>query len=136
MIVQMNFDRISVTIVIFSVFSPKKKLQRLLIPFKTIFASEKKAFLDYLWCNFSVLVSIDVYTVLEVIVHFFSFYQMPSTVWWIQVRAEDLFCQSQIWRYVCAFLAYVLSLLKDSEEKDKWQTSCDDINHYKDKRNS
>lgn len=107
-----------------------------MIPFKTIFASEKKAFLDYLWCNFSMLVSIDVYTVLEVIVHFFSFNQMPSTVWWIQVRAEDLFCQSQIWRYVCAFLAYVLSLLKDTEEKDKWQTSCDDINHYKDKRNS
>lgn len=73
MIVQMNFDRISVTIVIFQFSRHKKKLQRLLIPFKTIFASEKKAFLDYLWCNFSVLVSIDVYTVLEVIVHFFSF---------------------------------------------------------------
>lgn len=132
MIVQMNFDRISVTIVIFSVFSPQKETTAVVDSVD----SEKKAFLDYLWCNFSVLVSIDVYTVLEVIVHFFSFYQMPSTVWWIQVRAEDLFCQSQIWRYVCAFLAYVLSLLKDSEEKDKWQTSCDDINHYKDKRNS
>lgn len=132
MIVQMNFDRISVTIVIFSVFSPQKETTAVVDSVD----SEKKAFLDYLWCNFSVLVIIDVYTVLEVIVHFFSFYQMPSTVWWIQVRAEDLFCQSQIWRYVCAFLAYVLSLLKDSEEKDKWQTSCDDINHYKDKRNS
>lgn len=44
MIVQMNFDRISVTIVIFSVFSPQKETTAVVDSVD----SEKKAFLDYL----------------------------------------------------------------------------------------